>query len=285
MTLYGADSEYYKRGYREGTQSFSKTPHIAIPHLLQDVPPQVMGGPPAIGKTTKDDGVGMIYGNKAGGALIGLTQRFVRNDTHILCMLSQIGDEIGALFNFMEHVCEFFGFEFRLELSTRSDKYLGIIEAWDEAGATNPITPSLSSIQFRMSLTPPAVLQTLDTYGPSKMRTQLRQWSLRRSRDRRHHPRRSPSSYSMRHHPTRPPTPECFNLKYRSVGESSNPPARPVMIPRAILRSMEKFAAIVTENFDGKWSLWLPPRQSLVIPVSTPYDQIHVTHQTGPLQL
>jgi threonyl-tRNA synthetase len=89
--------------------------------------------------------------------------------------------------------------------------------------------------------------------------------------------------------------PERFNLKYRSAEEGANsdkPPSRPVIIHRAILGSLERFIAIITEHFAGKWwgyivsrafsisesvncffarPFWLSPRQVLVIPVAAPY--------------
>lgn len=43
--------------------------------------------------------------------------------------------------------------------------------------------------------------------------------------------------------------------------------ARPVMIHRAIYGSFERFIAILTEHFAGKWPFWLSPRQILVVPV------------------
>ena len=33
----------------------------------------------------------------------------------------------------MQHIYGLFGFEFKLELSTRPDNFLGTIETWDEA--------------------------------------------------------------------------------------------------------------------------------------------------------
>ena len=48
-------------------------------------------------------------------------------------MAVQIEDEISALFDFMQHVYGKFGFDFRLELSTRPDNYLGAIETWNAA--------------------------------------------------------------------------------------------------------------------------------------------------------
>lgn len=39
------------------------------------------------------------------------------------------------------------------------------------------------------------------------------------------------------------------------------------MIHRAIYGSFERFIAILTEHFAGKWPFWLSPRQILVVPV------------------
>jgi threonyl-tRNA synthetase len=43
--------------------------------------------------------------------------------------------------------------------------------------------------------------------------------------------------------------------------------ARPVMIHRAIYGSFERFIAILTEHFAGKWPFWMSPRQILIVPV------------------
>jgi len=40
------------------------------------------------------------------------------------------------------------------------------------------------------------------------------------------------------------------------------------MIHRAILGSLERFMALLTEHLAGKWPLWLSPRQVAVVPVS-----------------
>ena len=44
--------------------------------------------------------------------------------------------------------------------------------------------------------------------------------------------------------------PQRFNLKYRSNNEEVQ---RPIIIHRAILGSIERFVAIATEHFAGKW--------------------------------
>ena len=43
--------------------------------------------------------------------------------------------------------------------------------------------------------------------------------------------------------------------------------ARPVMLHRAIIGSFERFIAILTEHFAGRWPFWLSPRQVLIVPV------------------
>jgi tRNA synthetase class II core domain (G, H, P, S and T) len=71
--------------------------------------------------------------------------------------------------------------------------------------------------------------------------------------------------------------PEQFKLKYRGPDDAANPdrpPSRPVMIHRAILGSIERFVAIITEHFGGKWPFWLSPRQVLIIPVAAPYVSV-----------
>lgn len=49
--------------------------------------------------------------------------------------------------------------------------------------------------------------------------------------------------------------PERFNLRYRSAEDNENnvEKPRPVMIHRTILGSLERFIAIITEHFAGKW--------------------------------
>lgn len=48
--------------------------------------------------------------------------------------------------------------------------------------------------------------------------------------------------------------------------------ARPVMIHRAILGSVERMIAILTEHTAGKWPFWISPRQVVVIPVAALYN-------------
>ena len=47
---------------------------------------------------------------------------------------------------------------------------------------------------------------------------------------------------------------------------------RPVILHRAILGSFERFIGILTENFAGKFPLWLSPVQMVVAPITNDFD-------------
>ncbi|CCW71956.1 unnamed protein product [Phytomonas sp. Hart1] len=48
--------------------------------------------------------------------------------------------------------------------------------------------------------------------------------------------------------------------------------ARPVMIHRAILGSLERCIAILCEHNAGMWPFWLSPRQIMIVPISASYN-------------
>ncbi|KIP05628.1 hypothetical protein PHLGIDRAFT_24993 [Phlebiopsis gigantea 11061_1 CR5-6] len=201
---------------------------------------------------------GILHRNEASGALTGMTRvrRFVQDDSHIFCMPSQIEGEMDSLFDFMQHIYGLFGFEFQLELSTRPDNFLGAIETWDAAEAQ--------------------LTKALDAHYPGK-------WELNPGDGAFYGPKIDVKVRDALHRSFQCATiqldfqlPERFNLKYRAPDEAANPdkPAqRPVIIHRAILGSLERFIAIITEHFAGKWPFWLSPRQVLVVPVAVPYQQ------------
>ncbi|KAI0767281.1 hypothetical protein C8Q74DRAFT_1318022 [Fomes fomentarius] len=203
---------------------------------------------------------GILHRNEASGALTGLTRvrRFVQDDTHVFCMPSQIEDEIAALFDFMQHIYGLFGFDFQLELSTRPDNFLGDIETWNQAEAQ--LENALEKFYpGKWELNPGDGA----FYGP-KIDIKIRD-ALRRS-------------FQCATIQLDFQLPERFNLKYRPADEAAaveagRPASRPVIIHRAILGSLERFIAIITEHYAGKWPFWLSPRQVLVVPVAVPYRE------------
>jgi threonyl-tRNA synthetase len=56
-----------------------------------------------------------------------------------------------------------------------------------------------------------------------------------------------------------------FGLEY---ADDKGGAQRPVIVHRAILGSVERMFAILTEHYAGKWPLWLSPRQVMVVPIS-----------------
>merc|ERR1719222_1520215 len=61
-----------------------------------------------------------------------------------------------------------------------------------------------------------------------------------------------------------------FDLKYDSADKEF---ARPVIVHRAMLGSVERMFAVLTEHYGGKWPFWLSPRQVMVIPVHADWNE------------
>lgn len=59
---------------------------------------------------------------------------------------------------------------------------------------------------------------------------------------------------------------------YEVYGKLKTGFKRPIIIHRAILGSFERFFAIITEHFGGKWPFWLNPKQIMVVPISEKYN-------------
>lgn len=79
-----------------------------------------------------------------------------------------------------------------------------------------------------------------------------------------------------------------FELEYKASGgnEGDESFQRPVMIHRAMLGSVERMAAILTEHWGGKWPLWLSPRQCTIVPVDLKfvdyaYEVQQAVHDAG----
>ena len=64
--------------------------------------------------------------------------------------------------------------------------------------------------------------------------------------------------------------PERFDLAYQGEDNAEH---RPVMIHRALLGSMERFAGILIEHYGGRFPLWLAPIQAVVLPVADRHNE------------
>ena len=73
---------------------------------------------------------GLLHRNELSGALHGLlrVRHFAQDDAHIFCTEEQVQDEVARCLDFAFATYAVFGFDVRLELSTRPDERLGTDE-------------------------------------------------------------------------------------------------------------------------------------------------------------
>ncbi|NXO53184.1 SYTC protein, partial [Aramus guarauna] len=195
---------------------------------------------------------GVLHRNELSGALTGLTRvrRFQQDDAHIFCAMEQIEEEIKSCLQFLRSVYDVFGFSFKLNLSTRPEKYLGNIEVWNQA--EKQLENSLNDFGEKWELNPGDGA----FYGP-KIDIQIKD-----AIGRYHQCATIQLDFQL---------PVRFNLTF--VSNDGNDKTRPVIIHRAILGSVERMIAILTENYGGKWPLWLSPQQVMVVPVGPTCDE------------
>ncbi|XP_071845977.1 threonine--tRNA ligase 1, cytoplasmic-like isoform X1 [Apostichopus japonicus] len=193
---------------------------------------------------------GVLHRNELSGALTGLTRvrRFQQDDAHIFCPPELIQQEIKGCLDFLEAVYTIFGFTYKLELSTRPKKYLGEVEVWDNA--EKQLAASLDAFGHPWKLNP----EDGAFYGP-KIDITI-QDALRRS----HQCATIQLDFQL---------PIRFNLKYVANDGTEK---RPVIIHRAVLGSVERLIAVLTENYAGKWPFWISPRQAIVVPVGPAFN-------------
>ncbi|XP_006875438.1 PREDICTED: threonine--tRNA ligase, cytoplasmic-like isoform X2 [Chrysochloris asiatica] len=195
---------------------------------------------------------GVLHRNELSGALTGLTRvrRFQQDDAHIFCAMEQIEDEIKGCLDFLRTVYGVFGFSFKLNLSTRPEKFLGDIEVWNQA--EKQLENSLNEFGEKWELNPGDGA----FYGP-KIDIQIKD-----AIGRYHQCATIQLDFQL---------PIRFNLTF--VSHDGDDKKRPVIVHRAILGSVERMIAILTENYGGKWPLWLSPRQVMVVPVGPTCDE------------
>jgi threonyl-tRNA synthetase len=189
---------------------------------------------------------GLVHRHEPSGVLHGLlrVRHITQDDAHIFCTEEQVQGEVVECLRFGFDLYRLFGFEPRLELSTRPEQRIGSDEMWDRAEAA--LAGALDSEGLEYELNPgdgafygPKIdLHMTDSIG--------RPWQLGTVQ----------LDYSM---------PERFDLTYTGTDNAEH---RPVMIHRALLGSFERFIGILIEHFAGELPLWLAPVQAIVLCVS-----------------
>ena len=215
---------------------------------------------------------GTLHRNELSGALTGLTRvrRFQQDDAHIFCRIAQIKEEVAGVLDMISTCYKYFGMTFALKLSTKPETALGDADTW--AIAEQYMTEALNEFKektgHQWSLNPGDGA----FYGP-KIDVQVFD-ALKRA----HQCATVQLDFVQ---------PMRFDLKYQApAGEGgeggeggTSTFERPVMIHRAVLGSVERMIAILTEHYAGKWPFFLSPRQAMVVPVSKAYEAYAQTVQ------
>jgi threonyl-tRNA synthetase len=189
---------------------------------------------------------GLVHRHEPSGTLHGLlrVRQFSQDDAHIFCTEDQIEDEVLRCLEFAFYLYELFGFEPRVELSTRPDIRLGSDETWDHAEGALAGALRRRGLEFEIGegegvfYGPKIDLHMTDSIG--------RSWQLGTVQ----------LDYQM---------PERFGITY--TGED-NAEHQPVMIHRALFGSFERIIGILIEHYAGEFPLWLAPVQAIALPIA-----------------
>ena len=190
---------------------------------------------------------GHVYRYEREGVLHGLlrVRAFTQDDAHVYCTLDQLVSEVDSMCEMIDELYARFGFgDVSVELSTRPEKSIGEDEAWERAEAA--LAEALDGQGRDYQLNPgdgafygPKIdFHVTDALG--------RSWQLGTVQ----------VDFQM---------PERFELTYQGEDNADH---RPVMLHRACVGSMERFAGILIEHYGGRFPLWLAPTQVAVLPVA-----------------
>ncbi|MEO8968010.1 MAG: threonine--tRNA ligase, partial [Solirubrobacteraceae bacterium] len=167
-----------------------------------------------------------------------------QDDAHVFCTEDQLQDEVYAALDFAFDTYAIFGFDVRLELSTRPDERIGSDELWDRSESVLRTALEQRGLPYDLNAGDGAFygakidMHMTDSLG--------RSWQLGTVQ----------VDYNM---------PERFGLSYTGADNAEH---RPVMIHRALMGSYERFIGILLEHLEGELPVWLTPVQAIVLPIA-----------------
>jgi threonyl-tRNA synthetase len=185
--------------------------------------------------------LGTVYRFEKSGVLHGLlrVRGFTQDDGHVIVAPEQLEEEMLRVFNMAVECLKTFGFsDYKIYLATRPEKkYVGEIEDWQKA--QNSIENALKKTGYDYEVDEGGGA----FYGPKidiKIKDAIgRLWQC------------STIQFDFN-------LPERFDISYV---DSSGKRARPYMIHRALLGSLERFIGVLLEHYEGALPLWLSPKQ------------------------
>ena len=190
---------------------------------------------------------GSCHRNEPSGALHGLmrVRGFVQDDAHIFCTEDHIVSEARAFNELLVHIYKQFGFhDVSVKLSLRPEKRAGSDDVWDKA--EQGLREALTACGVEWDELPGEGA----FYGPKieyHVKDALgRSWQCGTLQ----------LDFVL---------PERLDAEYVT---ENNDRARPVMLHRAILGSLERFIGILIENHAGSFPLWLAPIQMVIMNIT-----------------
>ena len=245
---------------------------------------------------------GVLHRNEISGALSGLTRvrRFQQDDAHIFCRYDQIMDEVLGFLDFMSYVYEIFGFKYELYLSTRPEKMLGSAKLWDMAEKS--LADALNKFGKPWKINPgdgafygPKIdIKLFDALGRAhqcgtvqldfqlpirfnlmyKTEEQITKEDKNKNKEEVEQENKEVNEYGeplgKELYKADEWDDEDFNWEEKNLKPGY---ARPCIVHRAILGSVERCSAILIEHFEGKFPFWLSPRQLCICTVNNKVEE------------
>ena len=190
---------------------------------------------------------GSCHRNEPSGALHGLmrVRGFVQDDAHIFCTEDQIAEETRAFNQLVMKIYRQFGFhDVSIKLSLRPEKRAGSDEIWDKA--EQGLRDALTACGVTWQELPGEGA----FYGPKV------EYHIKDALGRSWQCGTIQLDFVL---------PERLDAEYVT---RDNNRARPVMLHRAILGSLERFIGILIEQHAGSFPLWLAPVQMVVMNIT-----------------
>lgn len=190
--------------------------------------------------------LGHVHRHEASGALSGLfrVRAFTQDDAHLFVKEEDFTTETVNIIKLIDKTYSKFNLSYRIELSTRPEKFLGDVKDWDKAEANLVKALKEAGKDYTVNEGDGAF------YGPKLdfiVKDSLgRDWQCGTVQ----------LDYQL---------PERFDITYiNDHGEKE----RPLMLHRVIYGSLERFIGILIEHYKGAFPLWLAPVGIDIIPVN-----------------
>ena len=194
---------------------------------------------------------GKVHRYEPSGALHGLlrVRAFTQDDAHIFCSEEQITQECLTVTNLILEIYKDLGFDnVILKYSDRPNTRVGDDAVWDKSEAALLEAIKASKLEYRINKGEGAF------YGPKiefVLRDAIgRDWQCGTLQVDLNLPGRLGATYVAK----------------------DGTKKIPVMLHRALFGSLERFIGILIENYAGKLPFWITPLQTVVIPISSDFD-------------